>query len=622
MSPNRRTLEREAAARAADATRRALGERNELVHHTFTRANNSLRQGNLDEAVAFYKQILALNPNLAEAHSNLGVALQALGKLEEAAAAYRSALAINPKLVAIYINLGHVLVAQGNVIEAIALARRALIVAPTKDTKAFFVECIRGLPPAAPPNPAFDRIAPLIARALTEGWGRPEDLSGFACELVKRRFAANDPLLHALLVTAPVRDIELEHLLTQERRRVLVAGDDKSLAFACALARQCFINEYIFAREDEEFRQAMRLRDTIAAGGVFSPLQVAMLAAYVPLHTLPNAEKLLEHKWPVPLTAVLDEQVRQPLQERSDRVSVPALTEIEDPVSRMVREQYEEMPFPRWTKPALVGDPMRIDHRIRGQIRLAPLRPLGRLDRIDILVAGCGTGLHAIETAKQYAGAQVLAIDLSLSSLCYARRMTRALGVQNIEYAQADILKLGAIGRRFDVIEAVGVLHHLADPQAGWRVLLSLLRPAGLMFVGLYSKSARRDINAVRDFIAQRGYGHTADDIRNVRQELMAMQDDVPLKSVTKFWDFYTTSTCHDLLFNVQEHQFNISDIKAFLAGNELTFLGFIDPALQQLYRARFPHDATMTDLDFWHALEAENPRIFSAMYQFWVQKQ
>jgi hypothetical protein len=61
MSSNRRTLEPEAAARAADATKRAVGERNELVHHGFTRANNALKQGNLDEAVVFYKQILALS---------------------------------------------------------------------------------------------------------------------------------------------------------------------------------------------------------------------------------------------------------------------------------------------------------------------------------------------------------------------------------------------------------------------------------------------------------------------------------------------------------------------------------------------------------------------------------
>ena len=51
--------------------------------------------------------------------------------------------------------------------------------------------------------------------------------------------------------------------------------------------------------------------------------------------------------------------------------------------------------------------------------------------------------------------------------------------MSGIEFAQADLLELGAIGRTFDVVECSGVLHHLADPFAGWRALLPLLRPGG-----------------------------------------------------------------------------------------------------------------------------------------------
>jgi len=77
----------------------------------------------------------------------------------------------------------------------------------------------------------------------------------------------------------------------------------------------------------------------------------------------------------------------------------------------------------------------------------------------------------AIETAQRFVGASVLAVDLSVASLAYAKRKTGALDRSNIEYAQADILKLGALERTFDLIESSGVLHHLADPYAGWRVL-------------------------------------------------------------------------------------------------------------------------------------------------------
>jgi tetratricopeptide (TPR) repeat protein len=607
-------------ARAKALKPKYAAEVSRLVNFAYAHANQALEQGKLAEAIAHYQQTVALKPDFAEACSNLGVALMAQGLPGEAVAAYRRALAINPKLVMTCRNLGRVLLGQGDVMGAIALACRALRIVPADDVKGFFVQCVLSLPPVHVPDPALDGIEPLLARAMTEGWGRPEDMAGAAGGLVKRRLAANNALLLAHLETAPVRDIELERWLTRERRRLLVTNDHANLNFVCALARQCFINEYVFAQDEEEVRQVARLRDSAAAGTV-PPHELAVLAAYMPLHAVPECQRLLDRKWPRPVDLLLDQQMRQPLQERDDRARVPALTAI-DPASQAVREQYEEMPYPRWVKAAHIGKPVPIEHHLRAQFRLAQLRPLSSTGRVDILVAGCGTGQHPIETARQYDNAHVLAIDLSLSSLCYARRMTQALGVPNLEYAQADILKLGAIDRRFDVIESVGVLHHLADPEAGWRKLTSLLRPDGLMLVGLYSRSARREIALARDYIAQRGFGRTADDIRRCRQELLALDDDAPLRNVAKFWDFYTTSTCRDLLFHVQERQFTIPDIKAFLVANGLTFIGFvIDPAVQQKYRMRFPHDAAMTDLDCWSALEAENALTFTNMYQFWVQK-
>ena len=122
-----------------------------------------------------------------------------------------------------------------------------------------------------------------------------------------------------------------------------------------------------------------------------------------------------------------------------------------------------------------------------------------------------------IEMARWCTGGKTLAIDLSLASLSYARRKTEELGLGNIEYAQADILKLDSLGRTFDVIDAIGVLHNLADPNAGWRALLSVLRPGGFMRVGLNRADGRDDVRAAQALIAERGYGRTADDIRRSR---------------------------------------------------------------------------------------------------------
>jgi SAM-dependent methyltransferase len=220
---------------------------------------------------------------------------------------------------------------------------------------------------------------------------------------------------------------------------------------------------------------------------------------------------------------------------------------------------------------------------------------------------------------QKYLGAQGLAIDLSLSSLCYARRKTPPELSSRIEYAQADILQLVSIGRSFDVIDACGVLHHMADPFEGWRILLTLLRPGGLMHLAFYSNAGRSDVVAARAYIAERGFGSTPDEIRRCRQELL----ETPLASVTRFTDFFTTSECRDLLFHVHEARITIPAIKAFICEHGLKFIGFeFDQPILQRYRAEFSARGwSLTDFDRWQELETKHPDTFSGMYQFWVQK-
>src|SRR5207249_3622659 len=132
----------------------------------------------------------------------------------------------------------------------------------------------------------LDGVAPLLAQAMREGWGRPAELALVAAALIRRRLSADNPLLLAHLDTAPVRDVALERWLTDERRRLLADGTEGDLDFACALARQCFINEYVFALGDEETARVAELRDAAVAGTDTSPLRLAVLAAYIPLHSL------------------------------------------------------------------------------------------------------------------------------------------------------------------------------------------------------------------------------------------------------------------------------------------------------------------------------------------------
>jgi SAM-dependent methyltransferase len=436
---------------------------------------------------------------------------------------------------------------------------------------------------------------------------------------------ADEALLVSLLRSRAVRDLELELFFTRLRAALLDAANMEPppqitplvLQLCCALAEQCFINEYIFSVSDAEFDAVERLSQhvttAITAGREVAPMRVAVLGSYRPLLTL--APDLESQRWPKPVDDLITQQVREPRSEASELADIPALTPIVDSVSLNVQRQYETNPFPRWTYISPVRS-TPIEAYLQDKLSIAPDGLPSDANGFDTLIAGCGTGGHAILRAQLFPRSRFLAIDLSRASLAYARRKTREAGIDNIAYGQADVLELGSIGRSFDVIESIGVLHHLSDPLAGWRVLLSLLRDNGLMAIGLYSAAARRSISTIRDDIARRGIAPSAAEIRAYRQDL------INRGLIPHVADFFNMSGCRDLLFHVMEHQFTIPQIKAFIDEHGLTFLGFEQSKeVVTQFRQLHPDPAAISDLDCWHRFELSNPRTFLAMYVFWVQK-
>src|SRR5262249_46615079 len=239
------------------------------------------------------------------------------------------------------------------------------------------------------------------------------------------------------------------------------------LDFGCALARQCFINEYVYDAPAQEWDEARRLRDALVAAlqsaEPIPALWPVAVAGYFPLDSLPGAQSLLDRGWSGALAELLVQQVSEPAEEARIRASLTAPTAIATDVSRTVGQQYEETPYPRGVR-APASDPASFDQHMRRRFPLAPFRPFDKRD-LDVLIAGCGSGRHSIAVAQMLAGARLLAIDLSTSSLGYAIRKSREQGLRNIDYMQADILRLGTIGRTFGFIDSTGGFHHLPDPR-------------------------------------------------------------------------------------------------------------------------------------------------------------
>jgi hypothetical protein len=142
------------------------------------------------------------------------------------------------------------------------------------------------------------------------------------------------------------------------------------------------------------------------------------------------------------------------------------------------------------------------------------------------------------------------------------------------------------------------------------------------MMLGLYSEAARRHVGKARRVIVEQGYEATADAIRRCRQNLVDLDKSANLGRTIDSSDFFSISSCRDLLFHSQEHQMTLTGIDAFLRDNNLAFLGFeIDSDVLHAYRQRFPDDPAATNLAQWQIFENDNPDTFAGMYQFWIQK-
>ncbi len=171
--------------------------------------------------------------------------------------------------------------------------------------------------------------------------------------------------------------IEFERFLTCARHALVESAsteqapdpsDIAALQFYAALARQCFVNEYVFDSDDREKLAAAACRTRLLAlldsNAAIPPLLLLAVAAYFPLYTLRNASRLLDSNGLGPLEPVLRQQIREPLEEQSLRRGIECLTPITGGVSEEVRSQYEQNPYPRWVSLPTPEPALRFNDRI------------------------------------------------------------------------------------------------------------------------------------------------------------------------------------------------------------------------------------------------------------------
>lgn len=607
-------------------------------------------QGRFEEAVSLLERSVDLDAGTPQAHYNLGRARAALGDLRGAMDDLSRAVVLGADFADVHCELGGIHAALGDAVQAVTCYLKAL------DRGADHLGAQHGLLAcmnALPMDVDADRLESVVAPLLRGRAINPRTLGHAVARLLERKHAldagdtsAQPPeslceqvlddsvarlyLQRTINVSAP-----LERLLTQCRGRWLADAHDavemkqSRRARIATVAIQCFLNEYVWAVGAEELQAVEALEQrvvescasTVSADATLTT-DLLVYACYRPLWRIACAARLRAvpaHAWPPELGEVLRVCLHEPLREHDTRARIISGTAPRDGVSKAVQAQYEENPYPRWLA-VTRGGVSSIEERVQ---RWCPdyVAPEALRGPLNVLVAGCGTGMDAIDTALHLGNARITAIDLSRASLAYAMRKAQEYGLDNLCFRQEDILEFTGGDAPYHVVFCNGVLHHMQDPAAGLARLVALLVPEGLVKLALYSRIARAPLMQARRAILASGLGPRDGDIRTFRQRVFQEGRRGPFTELMGTTDFFSTSECRDLLFHAHETQLTLPELGNLLDNAGLEFLGFELPIaeVEQGFRREHP-SASLTDLDAWDAYEQRHPQSFRGMYHFWCR--
>ena len=576
-----------------------------------------IRLREFKKAKICYEKAIEIEPNQEEAYSNLGLVLNELGENKKSIISYVKAIEINPNHLNAIKNIS-ILFKQvqldnltGN--NLLKLKKLFLLLFKRNDIEH---------------NDIFFNAKTILLTNEKYKYFNKIVVSDLLLEKAIIKNILEEELFHLMLQKSLIQDRLLEKILTKIRQEILSAlinfNQDilkSKFEFMISLAEQCFFNEYCFAQSKEEIGYINQLRDSIENEKEINEYEIAILGCYIPLNASEIiGKKLLNYKSKNNLfNDLISLQIKEPLKEKELLNSIKSFDSVSNSVSKKVRNQYEKNPYPRW-RYSYRNSPSNPLVIINNQIKPNKIESNDKFNSPNILIAGCGTGKH-IFIAQNYLNAKIFVVDLSKASLAYAKRKTDELGIDNVEFLQADILQLENLNRKFDLIESVGVLHHMQDPLKGLKILLNLLEPHGFLKLGLYSKIARNHIIEVKKLIKKNNFKSSIDDIRNFRQIVINDEKDKSLKKIYEKTDFYSTSAIRDLLFHVQECHYKLDELKKILLDFNLEFLGFADLNMKNEYAKLYSKDKKNIFLDNWNKFEIDNPDTFTGMYNFWIRK-
>ena len=218
---------------------------------------------------------------------------------------------------------------------------------------------------------------------------------------------------------------------------------------------------------------------------------------------------------------------------------------------------------------------------------------------LDVLVAGCGTW-QAAKYALCHPDARVIAIDISPTSLDHTQKLKEKYNLTNLDVREHRIEDAATLDHTFDHIICTGVLHHLADPDAGLRALRSALNRDGAMYLMLYAPYGRTGIYMMQEYCRRLGIGPTPDEIRDVIAVLKVLPQNHPLLAAQGGAREFMSDAIADALMNPRDRSYSVPQLFEFLERNDVQFGRWYWQAAylpQCAFMARTPHGALLEEL-------------------------
>ena len=651
-----------------------------LIDSFLNKAKQCFERNQLDEALSHCMKIIEIDPNHSNTYNNIGIIFHKKNDFEKAIINYEKAIEYNPNHKEALNNLGTVLKDNGQIDAAIEYFKIAIeIEEDFLDSLNNLATCfylknqnfdaievclkilrfdednvkslltlsriIKGLRF----NKHLPEIEQSIYKIIEKKISTPREMGPVSINMLLLNPVLSNllenyekdssldidneikkinkiPLLKKLISEIQIVDIKIERFLGYLRKRILLnykkinrKSDLENIL--SSLSFYYVINEYISPISEIEKNVIQLIDETISKNlndiNSFG-LEVLILSCYKRLNEYSWSKSLLNFKY----SKILKVHLQDYFEENEIKKQIPRLDEIEDEVSKKIRKQYESYPYPRWNTVVDSGNEITLESFLnRLNIKIKD-ESISKLSDFKILIAGCGTGQTSVINAKRFSNSDILAIDLSLSSLSYASRKVKEFGIKNINFMQADILDLKKLNKKFHFIECTGVLHHMKDPIRGLQILNQHLEHGGFIKIGLYSKYGRKELNQFKTNLKVDLDIDDPQKLISFREKIIENYEK-HLPQMFLSIDFFSLSGFKDYLLNVHENQYCIEEIISILKNISLEFCGFEFPNSNQIIRQikkEIP-DFDERNLADWNDFELKNPSFFSKMYQFWCQK-